>query len=144
MSVSFVGRAQSSYPLPTFTPPTPTSRDPIVAVLKTPGICLAEESGTSVDGSVVRTDIILDNCVIGAPGYLVDTAVTFGPLPAGIYSYLVYHDWQFGSGPELVSTQQLVVLAAAEPIPSLGLRGRVASILLLAGIGGLFVSRRCV
>jgi hypothetical protein len=142
--IGLLSLAQSPYRLPVFTPTAPTSRDEITALLQTPGICIAEDGGTLLVGSVVRTDVLLGDCVIGAPSFLVDTPVTFGPLPVGTYTYVVYHDWQLGSGPELVSTQNLMVLPAAEPIPTLTSPAQIAMILLMACVGGLFLSRRCV
>src|SRR5688500_10836775 len=109
--------AQSFGPPAEFVPPAPTERDEIWAtIFNVPnGFCEIEPS-TVVAGSVIRTTIPVDICIIGPPPIFVTVAAPLGRLPANTYTYEVYLD--FGDGPVLRSRQTLIVAAALDPIPT--------------------------
>ena len=66
---------------------------------------------------------------------------TFGPLPAGTYTYLVYHQVE-SDPPTLVSTQTIVVSAFVPPVPTASEWALTALAVLLAGAGILGIRAR--
>jgi hypothetical protein len=121
-----------------FSPAAPDENDEIRALFHVLGGCETEAT-TVVSGAFVRTTIVFTNCVIGPPPPIVPFEVFFGPIPAGTYTYEIF--LEEGAGPELRSTQPLVIAAVAPTVPALS-----PPVLLLFGIAlagvALLVLRR--
>jgi hypothetical protein len=99
-----------------FSPAAPDENDEIRAVFHILGLC-DNEPTTVVAGSVVRTTIVVTDCIPGPPPPVIPFDVFFGPIPAGTYTYEIFLD--LGLGPELRSTQPLVIAAVAPTVPAL-------------------------
>ena len=112
----------------TFVPAAPTDRDVIVANFLIQGGCTTTIS-TVVAGTTVRTTFSLSNCPV-LPVFLVPVHATFGPLPAGTYTYELYEILE-GDPATLVSQQTLIVAATPAPVPALA---DGAGVLLLLGL----------
>src|SRR4051812_26495773 len=87
----------------TTTPTSPTSQDPIRAVIDVSAGCF-DIVTTSVTGNSIRTDIVQQGCAIGPPTSPVQETVIFGPLPPGTYTYDVFINFEH-TGAVLNSSQ---------------------------------------
>lgn len=117
------------------TPASPTSSDIITASVVV--LPCDRTLTTTVTGSLVRTTVSMPDCgIIILPPLIRDTT-TFGPLPAGSYTYEVYHDFGGTDPPTLVSRQQFLV--QAPPIPALSTWGLIA---MAAGLALVALLRR--
>ena len=99
------------------TPSAPSSNDVITArseVLST-GCNITVE--TTVLGSVIRAEIRVTGCIVGPPPFPVPIFATFGPLPAGTFTYEVF-ERRGNNAPTLLSTQTIVVSAVVPPLPT--------------------------
>jgi hypothetical protein len=100
-------------------PAAPTDRDVITATFGVSTVCDLDQE-TVVIGNVVRTTVTHSSCFPGPPPSIVDVTATFGPLPAGTYTYEVYEVYEDSGGPpELTFTTTIVAAAAAVPVPAL-------------------------
>jgi hypothetical protein len=97
----------------TLTPSVPTAADVMTARIEVPSGCTVTTS-TSVIGNVVRTDVHIKDCLAGPPPVPAHAQATFGPLPAGAYTYLVY--FQEGGAPFLRDQLQFLVQPLAIPM----------------------------
>lgn len=115
-------------PAISFSPPAPTSANPITATVIL--FCGYTSATTTVNGFVVKTTFKSDgNCLSAAqPTILAAPPVagtaTFGPLPPGTYTYEAY--WPNSS--TLYASSTFVVANAAVPT----LSGPIRALLLLA------------
>lgn len=103
-------------------PATPNSNDVIVAQLYATALCEATLT-TTVTETVVRTEVLLYDCIGGPPPFNTIHETQFGPLAAGTYTYEVYSGVLNGAPPVLVDQQPLVVApapAASAEVPTLG------------------------
>jgi hypothetical protein len=114
----------------TSTPSAPTAADVVTARLVVPSGCTISTI-TSVAGNLVRTDVHISGCLVGPPPYPEFENVTFGPLPAGAYTYEVFH--VLNGAPIPHDTVPLLVQPL--PVPSLDRAG-----LVLLAIGVLFAA----
>lgn len=73
----------------TLAPSSPLANEVITARIEYPSGC-SITTQTAVVGNVVRTDVTFLRCSGGPPPVPVVREVTFGPLPAGSYTYEVY------------------------------------------------------
>jgi hypothetical protein len=121
-----------------FSPAAPRETDEIRARFDVAGLCRFE-STTVVAGTAVRTTTVITDCIVGPPQPLNHLEAVFGPLPAGTYMYEIYLD--YGGGPELRSTQPLVVAAVAPAVPALSPHMLIACAIALA-VAGLVIVRR--
>lgn len=96
----------------TLTPPAPTAADVITARIEVVSGCTVTSS-TSIAGNVVRTDVVFTGCIAGPPPFPEFEDVTFGPLPAGAYTYVVY--FQTGGTPFLHAEVRFLVQPLAIP-----------------------------
>jgi hypothetical protein len=122
----------------TITPASPTSQDPIRAVIDVSPGC-ADIVTTSITGSSILTDIVQQGCAIGPPVSPVQETVIFGPLAPGTYTYDVFLDYEH-TGRILLSRQTIVV---APPVPSLSELGLAILGISLAAIACLALSKSC-
>jgi hypothetical protein len=120
----------------TITPASPTSQDPITAVIDVTAGC-GEIITTSVSGSLIRTDIVQLGCVHGPPVSTIPVATQFGPLAAGTYTYDVFLDFEH-TGPVLFFQRTIVVAPA---IPALSELGLVILAMSLAGAACFVIGR---
>jgi len=96
----------------TLTPSTPTAADVVTARIEVPSGC-SVTTNTSVLGNVVRTDVSITGCAVGPPPFPEFEEVTFGPLPAGTYTYQVFR--QLGGPPFLYAEVPVLVQPLAIP-----------------------------
>jgi hypothetical protein len=109
--------AQIVWPPAVFTPAAPTSADVIRATFTVPGGC-GVDAATGVEGSTIRTNVILFGCITGPPPIPDVYEVDFGPVRAGNYTYeVVFHPE--GSPPATRLQQPLVVTAAPAVTPAI-------------------------
>jgi hypothetical protein len=120
----------------TITPASPTSQDPITAVIDVSGACFNIVT-TSVTGSTIRTDIVQQGCIVIQPLPLFQEYVKLGPLAPGTYTYDVYVDYEH-TGPFLYVQRTVVV---APPVPSLSDLGLSILAISLAGIACFALGR---
>jgi hypothetical protein len=94
-------------------PPAPIAGEFITAFIDIPGPC-GTTSSTSVVGSLIRTDVRIEGCLV--PGFIVVLTEPIGALPAGTYTY---EDYRGDDGGPLVlqSRQPIVVAAAPTAVP---------------------------
>lgn len=136
-------QAQAVWPPATLSPSTPSQNDVIQATFTVPSLCGTSQS-TSVNGNVVRTDVQVFGCLVGPPPPPpVERSDTFGPLPAGTYTYQIYFLFE-DSPPELRSTQTLVVSAAPPPAPALGHIALALLAMTLVGVSLVCMARQSV
>lgn len=121
----------------TITPASPTSQDPITAVIDVQGGC-GDFVSTSITGNTIRTDILQIGCVIIQPILPVQESVQFGPLAPGTYTFDVFLDFEH-TGPFLFA-QQTIVIAPA--VPSLSKLGLSILAISLAGIACFALGRQ--
>jgi hypothetical protein len=121
-----------------FVPAAPTEYSIIEARFDVRGGC-QDKFTTTVTGIFVRTGVVQTDCVIGPPPAKTSTVTTFGPLPAGSYTYEVYVD--DGAGPVLHSAQPLVVAAVVPAAPTLSPSSLAVLALLLTGKAVLLLRR---
>ena len=118
------------------TPANPTPADVITARF-TVQPCANRSVSTVVNGSVVTTTVTMIGCVLIVAPPVEETA-TFGPLPAGVYTYEIYTRFDTDP-PTLRSTQQFAV--AAPPVPALSALGYAVLAAALALIGFVVMRR---
>ena len=118
------------------TPDSPTPADVITARF-TVQPCANRVVSTVVNGSLVTTTVTMIDCIlITAPP--VEETATFGPLPAGVYTYEIYVRFDTDP-PALRSRQQFAV--APPPVPALSALGYAALAAALALIGSVVMRR---
>lgn len=106
----------------------PTTNDVIIARVQyiQSGSCSNVIPTTLVNGNTIRTDVAVSNCTPLLP-FLASAFPSFGPLPAGTYTYEAYVSIEGGPS-TLAGTTTIVVLDAAVPVPLLD----TTSLLILA------------
>ena len=127
--------AFAQFPPADFTPPNPTASDSIRARFLGFGGCDSTVT-TVVSGNAVRTTVTYFSCTI-FPSYI-DTFTSFGPLPAGTYSYEIIF---VQDGSQFVRSTQALVVAPVQNVPTLS---SLALVLLSASLTlcAIYVLRR--
>lgn len=123
-SVASLTSAQEVIGPATFSPPSPSDRDRIVATYTGSGACTFT-STTLVNGNVVRTTVSVVGCIIGPPPAFTDETAAFGPLPAGKYTYELYESYE--GGPAVLRSSQELIVTTAVPTLSPVLLGLLAA-----------------
>src|SRR5436305_14260526 len=90
----------------TITPAAPTAQDVITAAIYVPNTSTFGRSSTTITGNAIRTDLPLIAVIGGPPPIAVQIDESFGPLPAGTYTYEVD---ETSNGHSLVISQQTIV-----------------------------------
>jgi hypothetical protein len=121
-----------------FLPAAPNANSIVEARFEVFGGC-QDDFTTTLAGAFVRTVVVQTGCIIGPPAITVFTSTTFGPLPAGSYTYEVYVD--NGAGPVLHSSQPLVIAAVVPAAPALSPSSLAVLALLLTGVAFVVLRR---
>lgn len=131
----FAVRSSAQTATVTFTPPNPNESNRITGLITFQYLSCTYLPTTTVTGTTVRTTIAVIGCVLGPPPGNLTLPASFGPLPAGTYTYEVY--FQHGSGPPPVLGGQRPLVVLAMPAPGVPTVSAVMSMLLIVAVAGL-------
>jgi hypothetical protein len=124
-----------------FSPTAPTNQNSIFSTVQFVSAVCSYSQATDVSGNVITLTITIYTC-LGGPSGSVPVAASFGPLPAGSYTFKVY--WQFVGQPQpptLAFQQSLTVTAAPPPVPALSPTSLLATALVLLTLGLVTLTR---